>query len=120
MVDHTIIKIIEEKIFTKDFNKLVGVKERHLLHQTLAHTPQIGDLIIGGGGLRKLRWSRPGMGKRGGVRIIYYFYNTESVVCLLTIFAKNAQVNLSQNELKLLAKALEIIKARYQREKYDQ
>lgn len=108
------IDIIEIKAFTRDFNKLVGSKERDELHQHLADSPESGDLIPGSGGLRKLRWSRSGMGKRGGVRIIYYFYREEVPLYLFSVFAKNEKADLDKHDLKILRKTAEAIKAEYQ------
>jgi len=59
------IKIIEIKIFTREFNKLLKASDRNTIHQLLADNPESGDIIPGSGGLRKLRWGRSGMGKRG-------------------------------------------------------
>jgi hypothetical protein len=57
------------------------------------------------GGGRKLRWRAPGRGKRGGTRVIYYYYNESLPLFLLNVFAKNEKVNLSQaerNQMKIL------------------
>ena len=62
-----------------------------------------------GGGLRKLRFARPGSGKSGGYRTVYVFGGTHMPVFLVTIFAKNEKDNLSraeQSELVALSKAL--------------
>ncbi len=109
------IKISEYKNFTRNFNKLVGSKEREVLHNKLNDSPEIGDLIPGSGGLRKLRWSRPGMGKRGGVRIIYYFYSIEVPLCLFDVFAKNDKADLSKSNLKKLSELAALVKLEYKR-----
>jgi hypothetical protein len=70
----------------------------------LAEFPQAGVLIEGTGGVRKLRWAREGMGKRGGVRVIYYFHSERMPLYLLTVFGKNARTDLSLAERLALSK----------------
>jgi hypothetical protein len=57
----------------------------------------------GTGGVRKMRWRRAGRGKSGGVRVIYYFHSERIPLYLLTVFAKNAQANLTRSERNELA-----------------
>ena len=73
-------------------------EERSELIAFVAANPEAGDIMPDTGGCRKLRWKMAGRGKRGGVRVIYYFYNDELPVFLLNVFAKNEKVNLSQAE----------------------
>lgn len=54
----------------------------------IAANPEAGDVIPGSGGCRKVRWSRAGMGKRGGARVIYYLRLTSGEVVLLIVYAK--------------------------------
>ena len=65
----------------------------------------------GTGGLRKLRWGRAGMGKRGGVRVIYYYYNETAPLYLFMAYAKAAQENPSPAAMAILAKLVEAAKA---------
>jgi len=58
-------------------------------------------LIPGGGGLRKVRWNRPGMGKQGGVRIIYYVIRGERLY-VLDAYAKADQEDLTKDQIKEL------------------
>ena len=105
----SLITIKETKQFSKLFDKLVGKEERLSLHHHLADHPESGVLLVHGHGLRKLRWARPGRGKSGGVRIVYYYWRQDAPVYLLTVFAKNEKDNLTARELKefaLLAEAL--------------
>lgn len=81
-----------------------------MLNYLGAH-PKAGDLIEGTGGIRKLRWGRSGRGKRGGVRVIYYYHSELMPLYLLTLFAKNKQDNLSKAERNELAKLLDILVA---------
>jgi hypothetical protein len=64
----------------------------------------------GTGGIRKIRWSRPGMGKSGGTRVIYYYYNDTTPIYLLFAYPKGKQENLTENEKKSLRIFVEILK----------
>jgi hypothetical protein len=61
-------------------------------------------VIANSGGLRKVRWSLPGRGKRGGVRVIYFWHEATETYCLLYAFRKNEQENLTAQQLRVLAK----------------
>ena len=63
-------------------------------------------MIPGAGSLRKVRWTRQGMGKRGGARVITYVINADGKVWLLTAYAKAALDNLSAAALVKLRKEL--------------
>ena len=71
----------------------------------IAVNPHAGDVIPGSGGVRKIRWSKQGSGKRGGVRIIY-FNNADEETWLLTMYAKNERENIPANELKRIKEAI--------------
>jgi len=83
--------------------KLLTSGERLDLVNYLAARPKAGVLLEGTGGVRKLRWSRQGMGKSGGVRVIYYYHSGAMPLYLLTLFAKNERANLTQAERNELA-----------------
>jgi hypothetical protein len=78
---------------------------------TLAADPTAGALIPGGGGLRKLRIGLSGRGKRGGARVIYYYFNEDEPVFLLDVYAKNEADDLSAGELADLAAIAKAIAA---------
>ena len=73
--------------------------------------PTAGDVVPGTGGVRKLRWARAGMGKRGGVRVLYYLQDAKGRIWLLTVYAKSARENIPNellNELRKVADHAEI------------
>ena len=77
------------------------------LQLALTLRPEQGALIPGSGGLRKLRWALRGKGKRGGLRVIYYWDSAEDVIYLLYLYSKNELANLRPDQLKLLRRTLE-------------
>ena len=78
------------------------------LQQTLMHNPEAGDVMQGTGGLRKLRFAdeRRGKGKRGGLRVIYYWWNGGSQFWLFTLYDKDEAADLSAKEKKVLKEML--------------
>lgn len=102
--------IIETTIFTRQITTLLPDDQYRLLQNTLLENPDLGKLIPGGGGLRKVRWSLPGGGKRGGVRVIYYWAVRRDILVMLYAYAKNEQENLTPDQLGVLTK---IVKAEF-------
>ena len=106
MPEKSLITVIETPEFISDAKRLMADMECLALINAVAADPEKGDLIVGTGGARKLRWARPGKGKSGGFRVVYFFHSPNVPVFLLAIFAKNERVNLSQAERNELAKEL--------------
>lgn len=94
--------IIETEIFKSSAESIWNDSERQEFIIWLAANPLAGDVIPGSGGLRKVRWSRSGMGKRGGTRIIYYNTLVEGYVWLLIAYTKTKFDNLSTSFLNQL------------------
>ena len=80
--------IIETSIFTRRIAELLSDDEYRELQATLVERPKAGPVIPGSGGLRKLRWSASGRGKRGGARVIYYWATEQDHLLMLFIYAK--------------------------------
>ena len=93
---------IETPTFTKLLTNLINDDSYSKLQETLTLNPDVGDLIHGSGGLRKIRWSLPGKGKRGGVRVIYYWKTEKEQIIFLLIYPKSVQDNLTNKQLKIL------------------
>lgn len=89
-------------MFTKLLPRYMDDDEYRLLQQTLMLRPEIGDLIQGTGGLRKVRWRIKGKGKRGGARIIYYYLSGHFRFYMLTIYIKGQVSDLKGTEKKAL------------------
>lgn len=99
--------IIETSIFTRRIQALIDDENYRRLQTILITRPDAGDLIPGGGGLRKIRWSAQGRGKRGGVRVIYYWAVQYDRILMLLIYAKSEQDNLTLEQLKVLRRIIE-------------
>ena len=76
--------------------------EREVFIDWIADHPEAGDVIPGSGGLRKVRWSRAGVGKRGGARVIYFTCNARGELVLVLVYAKAKFDNISPQVLKAL------------------
>ncbi len=103
--------IAELPEFIKSSRKLLDDDERQDLIRYLSEQPKAGDLMVGTGGVRKLRWGRGSQGKSGGVRVIYYFHDEQMPLYLLSLFAKNEQANLSLAERNELSGLVDLLVA---------
>jgi hypothetical protein len=99
--------VIETPTFAADADDLWSEEERGAFCAWLSANPEAGDVIPGSGGCRKVRWSRSCMGKRGGVRVIYFLRVTQEEIWLLVIYAKNVQDNIPAHILKAVREELE-------------
>ena len=99
--------IIETSIFTRQVQALLEDDDYRRLQTILVIRPDAGDLIPGSGGLRKIRWGVHGRGKRGGVRVIYYWAVQQDRILMLLMYAKSEQDNLSAEQLKVLRRMIE-------------
>jgi len=109
MSDAAPITVIETPEFLAAVSKLLDEEERAALIDYLAYNPAAGAVVTGAGGIRKLRWSLEGRGKRGGARVIYFYHSKDMPLFALTAYAKNERDSLTQsdkNTFKQLTKLL--------------
>ncbi len=99
--------IIETSIFTRQVQALLTDDEYRALQEILVNRPDAGAVIVGSGGLRKVRWGIKGRGKRGGVRVIYYWAVKQAQLLMLFIYPKSERDDLSPDQLKTLRKIIE-------------
>lgn len=98
---------IETSLFTKLLHHYLSDEEYHALQWYLIDNPDVGDVVRGSGGVRKLRWSIAGKGKRGGVRVIYYWKTAANEIWLLTLYAKSERATLPGHILKQIAQEID-------------
>jgi hypothetical protein len=103
------VEFIEAPLFTQLLGKFLTDDEYRELQDHLAREPNAGDVMPGTGGFRKLRWAdtRRGKGKRGGLRVIYYYFQADSQIWLLTVYDKDAMSDLTPTEKRILKSAIE-------------
>lgn len=77
------------------------------LQQFMMENPEAGDVVRESGGVRKLRWKRKGIGKRGGLRVIYFVCHQPNEFWLLTLYVKAKQKNVPAHILRQLKEAFE-------------
>jgi hypothetical protein len=99
--------IIETPLFTADAKTIWQEDERGEFCAWLALNPLAGNVIPSSGGCRKVRWTRQGTGKRGGVRVIYYNRLENGVIWLLVIYAKSVRGSIPAHILKAIKEELE-------------
>ena len=75
-------------VYAKRAAKILPLDERDAMELHVAENPEIHPVVAGTGGVRKARWGRQGKGKRGGVRVIYFYRSAADVVYFLDIYAK--------------------------------
>lgn len=103
--------IISTKQFLSIIDRLLTPEEISELEFALATDPTAHPVISNTGGIRKARWARAGMGKRGGVRVIYYYAVSAELILLLAAYVKNEKDNLTNADKKTLRRLVEEFEA---------
>jgi hypothetical protein len=103
------LEFIEAPVFTQLLSRYLTDDDFRELQLHLARDPEAGDVIQGSGGVRKVRWGdrRRGQGKRGGLRVIYYYFAEDMQIWLLTLYGKDEASDLSPKEKQILKTHLE-------------
>jgi len=96
---------IESSIFERILPVYLDDDEYSEFQQFLMQNPEAGELVPGSGGVRKVRWTRPGMGKRGGLRIMYFVRYQPNEFWMLTLYAKAKREDVPAHILKQLLEA---------------
>ncbi len=97
---------IETSTFTKFITKYLSDDEYLGLQNFLLKYPDTGKIIRGTGGVRKLRWAVSGKGKRGGLRIIYYWQVSQDEIWILTVYGKSDRESIPAHLLKKIAEEI--------------
>jgi len=103
------MEFIEAPAFTRYVSEYLTDDEYRELQNQLANNPALGDLMPGTGGFRKLRWADPrrGKGRRGGLRIVYYYFSADQQIWLMTLYDKDEASDLTPKEKKALKIAID-------------
>jgi mRNA-degrading endonuclease RelE of RelBE toxin-antitoxin system len=103
------VEFVEAPAFTRHVHEYLSDDEYAALQQFLAINPEAGAVMPGTGGIRKLRWGdeRRGKGRRGGLRVIYYFLIRDQQVWLFTLFGKDEAADLTASQKRQLRAAIE-------------
>jgi mRNA-degrading endonuclease RelE of RelBE toxin-antitoxin system len=103
--------VAETPTFTKQADDLFDEDEKQVLIALLSQNPLAGDVISGTGGVRKLRFATSGRGKRGGARVIYYYYDKTIPLYALLAYPKNAKTDLTPEDKRTALAFVNAIKA---------
>ena len=98
---------IETSAFSKYLPDYLSDEDYHALQSYLMQKPDAGAIVRGTGGIRKVRWAPVGKGKRGGVRVIYYWKRPDHEIWMLTIFSKSEKSTIPSHILKQIAEAID-------------
>ncbi|MGC1414110.1 MAG: hypothetical protein WA817_02425 [Candidatus Acidiferrum sp.] len=103
------MEFFEAPAFTRHLSEYLEDEAYRKLQLELSRKPEAEDIIPGTGGFRKIRWAdtRRGKGRRGGLRVIYYYFPAENQLWLMSLYGKNEAADLTPNEKKLLKQAIE-------------
>jgi len=95
---------IETSVFTRLIVKSLGDEDYRAFQLDLLFRPELGSMIPGSGGLRKIRWAARGRGKRGGIRVIYYWHEPSETFYLLYVYRKNEREDITTQQLRVLSR----------------
>jgi hypothetical protein len=103
------MEFIEAPAFARHLSGYLNDNDYRELQARLGANPELGDLMPGTGGFRKVRWAdaRRGKGRRGGLRVIYYHFKSDSQIWLVALYDKNEASDLTAREKKALKAAIE-------------
>lgn len=104
------VTVAETQIFLRAAQKIWSAEELAELVDFVAHNPEAGDVVSGTGGVRKLRWGKAGTGKRGGARIVYFYYNELCPLYLLLAYEKGQATDLTAEQKRAVAGFADMIK----------
>jgi mRNA-degrading endonuclease RelE of RelBE toxin-antitoxin system len=93
---------IETSVFARQIQALISDDSYRQLQEWIAKLPERGRVIRGSGGCRKVRWKTAGKGKRGGIRVIYYWSREGNQILMVLAYAKTTAADLTPKQIRLL------------------
>jgi hypothetical protein len=108
------LSVAETILFTRQAADVWSDEERNGFVDFIARNPEAGDVIQDAGGVRKVRWSRQGSGKRGGVRVVYFYQHMDAPLYLLMVYAKARREDLSPDEKRAVRELAARLKRAHQ------
>jgi hypothetical protein len=106
------VTVAETPLFVRQAAAVWDEEDREAFVSFIARTAEIGVVIPDTGGVRKVRWARPGSGKRGGARVIYFYRDTHTPLYLLMVYAKSRQADLTPREKRTVRELVQRLKGR--------
>lgn len=110
-----LVTVAETPLFVRQAAAIWDDDERLEFVTYIAANPEAGDVIPDTGGVRKVRWSRPGTGKRGGVRVIYFYRDLRRPLYLLMVYAKARKEDLSSEEKRSVREQTALLRGKGKR-----
>ncbi len=104
------VTVAETPLFERQAAKIWTPQEHDEFVDYIARNPEAGDIVPDTGGVRKVRWRRSGTGKRGGVRVIHFYYDQEHPLYLLLVYAKSERQDMTLDQRREAQKFAAIIK----------
>jgi hypothetical protein len=108
-----LLTVAEMNLFVRQAADIWTDEERLAFVDFIARNPEAGDVIPETGGVRKVRWSRAGSGKRGGVRVIYFYHHADAPLYLLMMYAKARREDLSPAEKRTVCEITAALKQKH-------
>ena len=100
--------IVATSRYDAEAARLLSRDDQDAMELAIALSPEAHPVVPGLKGVRKARWSPPGMGKRGGLRIVYYLFKADGEILLLTVYSKSEKGNLTDADKKDFHRILKI------------
>lgn len=106
------VTVVETPLFVRQTRGVWSDAEREEFVLYIAANPEAGDVIAGTGGVRKVRWGRAGAGKRGGVRVVYFYHDSNRPLHLLLVYAKSRREDLTPEEKRTVREIAAVLKGK--------
>ena len=102
------VVFVETHAFSVLIRDLLPDDSYRLLQAALTGNPELGVVIPGTRGIRKVRWTGSGRGKRGGIRVLYYSHPWSRTILFLFVFSKTERDDLSASQKAALRRIIEV------------